>query len=336
MNQILTLLGSSFTSRVTGSIEGYLTFFENTHDVFFAYTYHRTGSVKRAEEIVASIYIDLLAKTLSFWWFSSLDLRTLLRLSEALIRASSSIDADIDRVYLPTLVWWTEEEKKSMNSLHEALWSLSNEEQTLLTLSVFLSLSDENIAESLRVSKETIAQKIEEAKQRLCARWSPVESLVSHIDDLAFLPQMSTSHKVSIEDALVRKATELKFRRMQWVMIGTVFAVMSNVIVASVFAFAVITKPPTSLHNTKQQIASLDAIVLQREQTENDGRETLFKEQQLQARGVVESLTKLGLAVSVDALKEQQMKEQKTKAILKLLDRGLAFIRMIAEVVGGS
>ncbi len=340
MNQILSLLGPSFALRCTGSVDAYLDFFHQTHDVFFAYLYHRTGSLHRAEEILSRVYIDLLSKTLSFWWFQSNDLALLFRLAEPDIQAPSSMSADIDAVYLPAVTWCPPEDRSSLSSLHEVLWSLPSSDQAMLTLTLLLGLSPDDSAKALRLSKATLLEKIEGARLRFLERWSPSEGLTMHLSDLAFLPSMSTSSRVSLEDALTLKAAQLGIRTTQWVMIGTIFAVLSNVIVASVLAFAVITQPPTSLHHTQRQLASLDRLLLEREQTLNRARASLslqmIEAQKLDAQNAVQSLTKLGLSVSREALLEQQQKEQKTNAILRVLDRAIAFVQHVVALVLGS
>ncbi len=338
MNQILSLLGPSALLRFTGSIDVYLDFFRHTHDVFFAYVYHRTGSLQRAEEILSSVYIDLLSKTLSFWWFQSTDLSTLVRLAESHIHASSSLSVDIETVYVPSVPWGGEEEdRSSVSSLHEALWSLPAQEQALLTFTLLVGLSADDSADALRLSKQSILTRIEQARSHFLERWSPSQSVSLHLSDLAFLPSMHTSTVVSLEDALTLKAQQLHVRTMQWVMIGTVFAVLSNVIVASVLAFAVITQPPTSLHQTQRQLASLDRLLLEREQTLSRARESLSLQmteaQRLDAQRAVRSLTHLGLSVSRDALLEQQQKEEKTKAVLQILDRAVAFVHQFVAAV---
>lgn len=314
----------------------FLDFADETKEIFYAYLCHRTGSTTLAKTLLSEIYMDALSKALALWWFGSLNLGMLLDIADKAIRDHAVSDADIGSVYLPSLVWLSEEERGSVALLHEALWTLPTQAQRLLILSLFVGLSDDRIAGMTGVKTELVTTNLATAKDLLITRWKPLPVLVTKLQSLVFEPSLDLAAETSLRLALVEKYNALRLRRYQWVIIGGLFAVMSNVIVASVLAFAVIVTPPTSLRGTRAQVASLDAVLLKREIELSDAKQAVsatFREsQRIAAYSVTRDLTSLGLASALEALKSQQEQEAKVNQLLKLLKRAdTAFENIIVK-----
>ncbi len=303
----------------------YLDFADETKEIFFAYLYHRAGSVSLAKTLLSEIYLDALSGALSVWHFGSLNLTVLLDRAELAIRERSAADADIDAVYIPSLVWLTVEERASVATLHESLWTLPKEPQRLLILSMLVGLSDERIAELTGTAVGRVTSGLQAARELLLTRWQPIVSLQSKLQSLVFEPGFDLTAETALRFALVEKYNELRMRRYQWVVIGGIFAVLSNVIVASVLAFTVVVAPPTSLRSTRTEVASLDAVLLKREMELRDAKKavsaTFSETQRIAAYGVSRDLTALGLASALEALKTQQEQEADINRLMKLLKR---------------
>ncbi len=86
----------------------FLDFMDGSKEVFYAYLYHRTGSQKLAQTLLSEIFIDTLTRAMSLWWFGTLSLKLLLDRADQVIGHESAAEADLDAVYLPSLVWLTE------------------------------------------------------------------------------------------------------------------------------------------------------------------------------------------------------------------------------------
>ena len=303
----------------------FLDFADDTKEIFYAYLYHRTGSAKLANTLLSEIYMDVLSKALSLWWFGKLRMTMLLERAEEAISRQKGTEADLDTLYIPTLTWLSEAERKSVSSLHDGLWTLQAEAQRLLILSLLVGLSDERIAEILSVKADLVTKKLAQAKELLLSRWQPIAGLETKLGSLVFEPSLSIADETNLRFALVEKYNSLRMRRYQWVVIGGLFAVMSNVIVASVLAFAVIVQPPTSMRGTKSQVASLDAVLLKRQMELSDSKRAMqatFQEsQRIAAFSVSRDVTALGLASALEALKSQQEQEAEANRLIKLLRR---------------
>ena len=303
----------------------YLDFADETKEIFYTYLYHRTGSATLARTLLSEIYLDILSGALSVWHFGSLNLMTLLKRAELAIHEHSTADADIDAVYLPSLVWLTDAERASVGTLHESLWTLPEEPQRLLILSMLVGLSDERIAELTGMVVSRVTSDLQAARELLLSRWQPIVTLKDKLQSLVFEPGFDLAAETALRMALVEKYNALRMRKYQWVMIGGIFAVLSNVIVASVLAFTVVVAPPTSLRGTRTEVASLDAVLLRREMELLDAKKAVsatFEEtQRIAAYGVSRDLTALGLASALDALKSQREREADVNRLLKLLKR---------------
>lgn len=303
----------------------YLDFMDDTKEVFFAYLYHRTGSVEAASAVIQEVYTDLLSRAMSLWWFGSLGLKLLLDRADAALKSRDTVAADIEKNYLKNLAWLSADERKSVATMHDALWSLPRAAGRLLILSLLVGLSDARIAEVLGMKKEDVKDQLKTSKDMLLERWQPVASVAGKLDSLVFMPALDIQSETKLRFSVVEKYNALRFRRYQWVIIGGLFAVMSNVIVASVLAFAVIVQPATSLRGVKSEVASLDAALLQRQLAVNEAKASVaasFDEsKRLAAYSVSRDLTALGLASALEALKAQQAQEKETDRLIKLMQR---------------
>lgn len=311
----------------------FLDFADSTKEIFYAYLYHRTGSVALAKTLLTEIYMDALGRALSMWWFGNLNLTLLLDHAERALRDRKLTDSDLETVYVPSLVWLTEPERASVGTLHDALWSLPSQAQRLLILSLFVGLSDDRIAELTALPNDKVRADLVTAKDLLLTRWQPLPALAAKLQSLVFEPSLDLASETTLRFALVEKYNALRLRKYQWVIIGGLFAVMSNVIVASVLAFTVIVAPPTSLRGTRAQVATLDAVLLKREIELSDAKKAVhatFREsQRIAAYSVSRDLTSLGLASALEALKSQQEQEAKVNQLLKLLKRADTAFEMI-------
>ena len=303
----------------------FLDFLDATKEVFFAYLYHRTGSTKMAHTLLGEVYHDTLSRAMSLWWFGSLSLKLLLDSADRALQGMANEEADLDRVYLPTLNWLSPEGRTSMGSMHDALWTLPQGAQRLLIFSMLIGFPDERLAQVFSLTPEALTEQLKVAKDLLLQRWQPVAEVAGQLQSLVFAPSLDIAAETSLRMGVVEKYNAFRWRKYQWVIIAGLFAVMSNVIVASVLAFAVVMQPPTSLRGTRSEVASLDAVVLQRQMDLDDAKRSLstsFKEaQRVAAYGATRDFTSLGLATALESLKAQQSQEAQVNKLLKLMQR---------------
>ncbi len=303
----------------------FLEFMDASKEVFYAYLYHRTGSEKVARTLLSEIYVDTLSRAMSLWWFGTLGLKLLLDHADHAVTEQSLGEADLDKVYVPSLVWLTDTERVSAATLHDALWTLPAPAQRLLILSLFVGLSDARIAEVFSISANDVTSQLVTAKELLLTRWQPTPELATKLQSLVFVPSLDLQSETNLRFNMVEKYNSLRLRKYQWVILAGLFAVMSNVIVASVLAFAVITEPPTSLRGTRTQVASLDAVLINRELQLADAKRSVaasFREaQRVAAFDVSRDFTSLGLASALEALKSQQDQESEVNRLQKLMQR---------------
>ncbi|MEQ1849638.1 MAG: hypothetical protein ABL890_03550 [Candidatus Peribacteraceae bacterium] len=301
----------------------YLDFLDATKEAFFAYLYHRTGSLKAAQEVLSEVYVDSLSKSMSFWRLGSLTFRSLIDAADKALHNKDTVAADIDTVFLEHLPWLSAEERSSASSLHDALWTLPVQAQRILILSLFLGLAPNRIADALGKEAANIENEMQTATELFLSRWQPSVSLKSKLHELIFLPSLDINYETTLRFHVVEKYTALRFRRAQWVILGGLFAVLSNVIVASVLAVAVVTQPPTSVRGTQRQLASMDALLLQRQiamQTTQQSLSVSFREtQRIVAHEIAHDFTTLGLAVALESLMEQQSQEAEVNRLLDIL-----------------
>lgn len=315
----------------------YLEFLDATKEVFYAYLYHRTGSVELARTIQEELYVDTLSRAMSLLWFGTLSMKLLFDAADEAIRGRETSASDIDKTYVANLAWLSAGEKQSVLTLHDALWSLPKDAQRLLILSILIGLPDSRIAEITGRPTAQVTQDIATAQSLLVERWQPQAELAAKMTSLVFVPSLDIQAETKLRFAVVEKYNALRFRRYQWVIIGGMFAIMSNVIVASVLAFAVIVQPPTSLRGTRGAVASLDATLLKRQLAVDAAKESVaasFKEsQKLVAYSVSRDLTALGLASALESLKAQQDQESEVNKLLKLMERArTAMVQIVAMV----
>ncbi len=306
-------------------VKDYLDFLDTTKEVFYAYLYHRTGSSELAKTILGEMYLDVLVRAMSLWWFGSLSIKLLFDVADKALSERDVLAADLDTVYIPSLAWLNSEERQSVSTLHDALWSLPKEAERLLILSMFIGLSTERIAQVLRMPLEDVVTKLATAKDFLLTRWQPTSSVATKLDSLVFVPALDIQSESRIRFSVVEKYNALRFRRYQWVVLGGLFALMSNVIVASVLAFAVITVPPSSLHGTRTQVASLDAVLLKRQIALNQAKKSVIElsneAQRLAAYDVSNHINTLGISVIQESQKQQKQQGIKLDNLIKLLQR---------------
>lgn len=314
----------------------FLDFLDASKEVFHAYLYHRTGSEKAAREILTGIYSSVLVRTMSLWWFGALNLRLLLDRADRALAEQPAKEADIDRVYIASFPWLTAAQRTSLAGLHDALWSLPPASQRLLILSMLVGLSDERIAGHLSMPLAEVTAQIAVAKKLLLERWHPVPELAEKLGSLIFVPSLDLKSETELRFAMVEKYNALRLRRYQWVIIGGFFAVMSNVIVASVLAFAVVTQPPTSLRGVRMQVASLDAVLLNRQLELSDADDSVrasFREsQRIAAYSVSRDFTELGLSSALEALTAEQKQEEKVDRLQKLLEHARTAMAPILRI----
>lgn len=316
----------------------YLDFMDSTKEIFFAYVYHRTGSIELAKTLLGEIYLDTLNRAMSLWWFGKLHLGMLLDAADAALKSRDTVAADIDTVYIKNLTWLSADEKKAVSTLHDALWTLPREAQRVLILSLFLGLPAGRIGQVLGKQKEKVEAELKTAQDFLLTRWQPTSSVASKLTSLVFMPGLDIQSETKLRFNVVEKYNALRMRRYQWVIVGGLFAVLSNVIVASVLAFAVIVQPPTSLRGTQSQVASLDALLLERQLKLNSAKQsvaTSFAEaQKLAAYDVSRDLTALGLAAALESLQAQQSQEKEVDRLIRLMERAqTAMAPVVAPVV---
>jgi hypothetical protein len=281
--------------------------------------------LKLSQTLLKEIYLTVLSRTMSLWWFGTLNLKLLMDSVDATLLGRSLGEADLDQIYLPRLAWLSEEERKTVSTMHDSLWTLPIAAQRLVILSWLLGLSAEHIGEHLLMRKENVARELATAQELMLTRWQPGASVLTKLQSLVFMPGLDITQETDLRFSVVEKYNAIRFRRYQWIIIGGIFAVLSNVIVASVLAFAVVTQPPTSLRSSRTQVASLDAILLKRETEVAAAKRSLlssFKEnQKIAAYDVTRSLTTLGFGTALDALNAEQKNEVQIDRIVKLLER---------------
>ena len=315
----------------------FLDFLDASKEIFYAYLYHRTGSSSLAKTLMNDLYMETLSKAMSLWWFGTLGLSLLLDHADRAIREASLRESDLDSVYLPTLVWFSDAERASVSTLHDALWTLPSQAERLLILSLCIGLSDERIAELLGMKPEDVTSQLLIARDLLLVRWQPIPALTEKLQSLVFVPSLDLASETTLRFSVVEKYNALRFRRYQWVILGGLFAVVSNVIVASVLAFAVITQPPTSLHGTRTQVASLDAVLLKRQMELSDAknavRATFTETQRVAAYASTRDLTALGLASALESLKAQQIHEADVSRLMKLMEQARTAMEHIVKPI---
>ena len=316
----------------------YLEFLDTTKETFFAFLYHRTGSSAVARTLLADVYTEVLSRAMSLWWFGALTMRTLLDAAERALRSRTAEAADLDQTYLPALPWFTESEKSSVATLHDALWSLPLPAQRLVILSLLLGLPEDRIAEATGLKRETVAEHTGIARELLLARWQPPAEVRAKLASLVFLPSIDVAAETSLRLAIVEKYNALRFRRYQWVVLAGLFAVMSNVIVAGLIIFTVVVAPPTSLRTTRTQVASLDAVLLERRaaagRLRSAGDQLTTEARRLAAHDAASSLTDVGLSAARSALTERRSEERDLAPILRSLRAAsLALLRIGMRIV---
>lgn len=303
----------------------FLEFVDATKEVCFGYLYHRTGSLKLTQTLMKEIYLSVLSHSMSLWWFGALSVKFLLETADHVLRDRPLEEADLDRVYLPRLAWLTDNERKVVSSLHDALWTLPIPAQRLLILSILLGFPDERIGQFLLERPDMVSEGLKTAKDILLSRWQPSAEIREKLGSLVFVPALDIHQETDLRFSVVEKYNSIRFRRYQWVIIGGIFAVLSNVIVASVLAFAVVTQPPTSLKGSRTEVASLDALLVKREMELAATKRSIaasFKEaQRITAYDVTRNLTTIGLGSALQALKAEQTDEAQVERMIKLLER---------------
>lgn len=316
----------------------YLDFLDRTKEVFFAFLYHRTGSIDVARALVSESYIDVLSRAMSLWWFGALTLRTLLDAADRALRTRSAQASDLDQHYVASLPWFTETEKQSISTLHDALWTMPTPAQRLVILSLLVGMPASDIAAAIGTKPDVIASDLSVAQELFLSRWQPSPEVRAKLSSLVYLPLLDIAAETSLRFAVVEKYNALRFRRYQWVVLAGLFAVMSNVIVAGLILFMVVVAPPTTLRGTRTQVASLDAVLLERRTTPallRDATTSQVREvRRIAARDAAIGLTDAGLSAARSALHQQQQDERDTGAVIDRLRRGaLALIRTALRFV---
>lgn len=334
--------GSSLASRagkvydlaVLGQgVRDYLSFVDETKELFFAYLYHRTGSVDRAFQLMVDVYLEVLSRSLSFLWRKRLTLRALLNVADRVIcDMQVEVDeSDVDAVYVPALAWVKgPREKEIAGHLHETLWTLSAADQRMLALSLLLGLDDEHIAQMEGLDILKFKEHLELSRQRLLKKWDLGSEMRHHLSSLAFLPSLSLSKENELRFAVIEKYIAQKARRFQWVVLAVVLAVLSNAFVASVLALTVIIKPASSLHSVRSEVASLDAVILKRERESADPvRQSLSSlsrgKDKLLAYGAASDLHDLALIAVSKELSSYVRQEAEIEKTIRILEARTAY-----------
>lgn len=306
--------------------EDFLSFVDSTKETFYAYLYHRLGSAKEAQALMAEIYLEALSSAMSLLWFGTLSLDFLLTLADRTIANMRSAETDIDRVYLPTLEsWLTIQEISSMGTLHDAVWTLPAPERRLIILSVLVGMPNDRLATAMNIPPTEIEPRLVKAREMLLEVWRPAESLKTKLTSLVYVPALDINRETALRVVVVEKYNALKLRRYQWVVVGGLLAVFSNLIVASVLAFAVVTEPPTTLRSSRMQTAALDAVLLER-QGENLRMKQALASALTEAHGIVahnvaRELTLTGLSAARDTFENQAQTEADVDSVIDLLKR---------------
>lgn len=298
----------------------YLDFLDATKEAFYAYLYHRTGSVKLAETVMNEVFIESLAKSMSLFRLGALAFHSLLDAADKALKDKDIAAADIDTVYLGNLPWLSGADRTTVATMHDALWTLPIAAQRLLIFSLLIGLPVERIAEAVGKTAEAVREEMETAKDLLLMRWQPSISIREKLNSLAFVPGINIHMETQLRFQVVEKYTALRFRRAQWVILGGLFAVLSNVVVASTIAFAVVTQP--SLNVELLQLQSIDALLVQRELALQETRQSLIASSEEAKRIVRHSATRnftaLSFATGLKALKAEVAEEETTN---RLIDR---------------
>ena len=320
----------------------FLSFVDESKEVFYAYLYHRTGSVSLAQTLLGELYLNVLSRAMALWWFGTLSLSLLLDTADkAIEKGITGSEADLDTVYVPTLTWLNDDERKSASSLHESLWTLPATAQKLLTLSLLMGFPQERIAKTLGLTPEQVQVQLQQATDLLLAAWQPIESLKKKIASLVFEPDFDINKEASLRFTIVEKYNALRMRRYQWVIVGGFLAVFANIIVAGVLAFVVVVQSPTSIRGAKTQVAALDVILLQRQLSQIEAKKALSdllpQSRGLAAYGAARDLTSVGLSAGLNAFDQQNKNEADIGKIIKVLQRASTamgpILRPIASIV---
>jgi DNA-directed RNA polymerase specialized sigma24 family protein len=321
----------------------YLTFVDDTKELFYAYLYHRTGSLGTAQTLMSELYLDVLSRAMSLWWFGSLSLSLLIETADkALGKTMAGSEADLDRVFIPNLAWLTDEEKHGVSSLHESLWTLAVADQRLLILSILMGFSTDRVAAALGMKQQVAEQALSQATQKLLAAWQPSDSLKTKLQSLVFVPDLDIRRETNLRFAVVEKYNALRMRKYQWVVAGAFLAVFSNLVVAGVLAFVVVVQSPTSLRGARTEVAALDALLLKREIAGFEAKKSLTalapQAQGLAAYDTTRQMTSLGLSAALGAFEQQGTNEVEVDKLIKLLERAstasVPAARQVAALLG--
>ncbi len=303
--------------------EEFLKFYDATKSLCFAYCVHRAGSLITAEKLCERVYAAALTKQLSFLWFGTLDFSLLLRLVEENMKDITVEQADPEAFFVSKLAFLTEEEKSAASHFHESLWTLPTPVQQVIILAYLCGQSEEQLASTLGVSVQVATAHREEATKLLLASWQHSVTLEQKLDSLTVLPSLSLKNDEEIRSLLLMQWTQLKLRRTQWIVVGSLCAIFSNVVVAGVLAFVVVTQPTTSIRGASLQVASFDAIIVQRElkrmEADKALTESLKVSRGLAAYDAAQKLTELGLSSAKDSLLERQKENAQVEKMVKLL-----------------
>lgn len=310
----------------------YLEFLDATKEAFYAYLYHRTGSVTLAQTVMGEVFLSSLTKSMSLLRIGGLTFRSLLDTADIALRDRDIAPSDIDSVYLQNLPWLTSEDRSSVSSLHEALWTLPIAAQRILILSILVGFPVERTAEALGQQADRVREELETAKDLLFTRWQPTAAVRLKIDSVAFVPGIDIRAETQLRFQVVEKYSALRFRRAQWVILGALFAALSNVIVASTIAFAVVTQP--TLRHERLELAGMDALLTQRELAVQEARQSLTASSK-EARRIVahtstRDFTSLGLAVGLKVFQEESVQEEAAES---LIDRLKQLTARLAPIV---
>ncbi len=302
----------------------FLDIVDDTDATLFAYLYHRCGSFALARTLLTEVYLSVLPRAVSLLWFNTVRPKHLFAEADRLLEEHPSQESDLDRIYMPGLYWMSETERSSAVSLHEALWSLRPRAQRLLTLSLLAGLSEHRIAEIEGATPDRITAELAAARREFLVRWQPAETLLQKLPSLIFVPSLSIVDETTMRTAIVNKYSSVRMRRYQWVIVAGFATVFANFIVASVFAFAVITEPSASLKTTSQRLASVDAALKVKRLEHTDADYLLvqfYKQTQEVARDYsTHEFNALGLSAAAGAAKRRGETDERLRELLRLLD----------------
>jgi DNA-directed RNA polymerase specialized sigma24 family protein len=321
----------------------FLTFVDDTKEVFYAYLYHRTCSLGTAQTLMSELYLDVLSRAMSLWWFGTLSLELLLEAADKTLgKSMAGSEADVDSVYVPALAWLNEDEKKFATSLHESLWTLPVAQQRLVILSLLLGFSNERIATVLGMKPDAAKDAVNKAVETLVSAWQPSDAVRAKLQSLVFMPGLDIRRETNLRFAVVEKYNALRMRKYQWVVVGAFLAVFSNLIVAGVLAFVVVVQSPSSLRGTRAEVAALDALLLKREIAGLEAKRSLNalapEARGLAAYDTTRKLTTVGLSAALNAFEQQGSNEAEVDKLIKLLERSSTAMapagRQIAALLG--